>query len=59
MSVRGIGVRFAAFSGLDDLVPLYGLYAVLFADTGWEPRTRFAEGLAAQWKWAADRVATR
>jgi UDP-glucuronate 4-epimerase len=27
--------------------------------TGWEPRTSFAEGLAAQWKWAADRVATR
>jgi len=32
--VRGIGLRFAAFSALDDLVPLYGLYAVLFADTG-------------------------
>jgi UDP-glucuronate 4-epimerase len=29
------------------------------ADTGWEPRTPFAEGLAAQWKWAADRVANR
>jgi UDP-glucuronate 4-epimerase len=29
------------------------------ADTGWEPRTPFAEGLAAQWKWAADRVASR
>jgi UDP-glucuronate 4-epimerase len=29
------------------------------ADTGWEPKTPFAEGLAAQWKWAADRVATR
>jgi len=27
--------------------------------TGWEPTTPFAEGLAAQWKWAADRVATR
>jgi MFS family permease len=27
-------VRFAAFSGLGDLVPLYGLYAVLFAGTG-------------------------
>jgi UDP-glucuronate 4-epimerase len=25
--------------------------------TGWEPRTRFADGLAAQWRWAADRVA--
>jgi MFS family permease len=32
--VRGIGLRFSAFSALDDLVPLYGLYAVLFADTG-------------------------
>jgi len=28
-------------------------------DTGWEPRTPFAEGLAAHWKWAADRVASR
>jgi nucleoside-diphosphate-sugar epimerase len=27
------------------------------ADLGWEPRTSFAEGLAAQWRWAADRVA--
>ena len=26
---------------------------------GWEPRTRFADGLAAQWRWAADRVAAR
>ncbi len=24
---------------------------------GWEPRTPFEEGLAAQWRWAADRVA--
>jgi len=32
--VRGIGLRFAAFSGLDDLVPFYGLYTVLFVDTG-------------------------
>ena len=23
----------------------------------WEPRTPFDEGLAAQWRWAADRVA--
>jgi UDP-glucuronate 4-epimerase len=29
------------------------------SETGWEPRTPFAEGLAAQWKWAADRVANR
>ena len=29
------------------------------SETGWEPRTSFAEGLAAQWKWAADRVANR
>ena len=29
------------------------------AETGWEPRTRFADGLAAQWRWAADRVAAR
>ena len=28
------------------------------ADLGWEPRTPFAEGLEAQWRWAADRVAT-
>jgi nucleoside-diphosphate-sugar epimerase len=27
------------------------------ADLGWEARTPFAEGLAAQWRWAADRVA--
>jgi len=26
-------------------------------DLGWVPRTPFAEGLAAQWRWAADRVA--
>jgi len=27
------------------------------AELGWEPRTPFEEGLAAQWRWAADRVA--
>jgi MFS family permease len=27
-------VRFTAFSGLDELVPFYGVYAVLFVDTG-------------------------
>jgi UDP-glucuronate 4-epimerase len=27
--------------------------------TGWAPRTSFAAGLAAQWHWAADRVASR
>ena len=27
------------------------------ADLGWEPRTPFEEGLAAQWRWAVDRVA--
>ena len=27
--------------------------------TGWEPRTPFATGLEAQWRWAADRVAAR
>jgi nucleoside-diphosphate-sugar epimerase len=27
------------------------------ADLGWTPRTRFEDGLAAQWRWAADRVA--
>lgn len=27
-------MRFAAFCGLDDLIPLYGLYAVLFAERG-------------------------
>ena len=26
---------------------------------GWEPVTPFEEGLAAQWRWAADRVAAR
>jgi nucleoside-diphosphate-sugar epimerase len=26
-------------------------------DLGWEPRTSFEAGLAAQWRWAADRVA--
>jgi nucleoside-diphosphate-sugar epimerase len=26
---------------------------------GWEPTTAFEEGLAAQWRWAADRVAAR
>lgn len=29
------------------------------AELGWEPRTPFEEGLAAQWRWAADRVAAR
>jgi len=29
------------------------------AETGWEPRTSFAAGLEAQWRWAADRVASR
>ena len=29
------------------------------ADLGWSPRTSFAEGIAAQWRWAADRVAAR
>ena len=29
------------------------------ADTGWEPVTPFAQGLEAQWRWAADRVASR
>jgi UDP-glucuronate 4-epimerase len=29
------------------------------ADLGWEARTPFADGLEAQWRWAADRVATR
>jgi nucleoside-diphosphate-sugar epimerase len=29
------------------------------AETGWAPTTPFAEGLAAQWRWAADRVAAR
>jgi UDP-glucuronate 4-epimerase len=27
------------------------------AELGWDARTPFAEGLAAQWRWAADRVA--
>jgi nucleoside-diphosphate-sugar epimerase len=27
------------------------------ADLGWEARTPFEEGLEAQWRWAADRVA--
>lgn len=27
------------------------------AEIGWEPTTSFEEGLAAQWRWAADRVA--
>ena len=29
------------------------------AELGWEPATPFEEGLAAQWRWAADRVAAR
>jgi UDP-glucuronate 4-epimerase len=29
------------------------------AELGWEPMTPFEEGLAAQWRWAADRVASR
>ena len=29
------------------------------ADLGWEARTPFADGLEAQWRWAADRVAAR
>jgi UDP-glucuronate 4-epimerase len=31
----------------------------LRADTDWEPQTSFEEGLKAQWRWAADRVAPR
>ncbi|MBA3434344.1 MAG: NAD-dependent epimerase/dehydratase family protein [Actinobacteria bacterium] len=27
-------------------------------ETDWEPQTPFVQGLAAQWRWAADRVAT-
>jgi UDP-glucuronate 4-epimerase len=29
------------------------------AELGWEPVTPFEDGLAAQWRWAADRVASR
>ncbi|MBA3382704.1 MAG: NAD-dependent epimerase/dehydratase family protein [Actinobacteria bacterium] len=29
------------------------------AKTGWKPQTPFTEGLEAQWRWAADRVASR
>jgi UDP-glucuronate 4-epimerase len=29
------------------------------AELGWQPMTPFEEGLAAQWRWAADRVAAR
>jgi nucleoside-diphosphate-sugar epimerase len=29
------------------------------AELGWEPQTPFEEGLAAQWRWAAARVAAR
>ena len=29
------------------------------AETGWEPGTAFEDGLEAQWRWAADRVAAR
>ena len=28
-------------------------------ELGWEPTTSFADGLAAQWEWAAARVAAR
>jgi UDP-glucose 4-epimerase len=28
-------------------------------ELGWEPTTAFEDGLAAQWRWAADRVASR
>jgi UDP-glucose 4-epimerase len=28
-------------------------------DIGWLPKTSFEQGLAAQWRWAADRVASR
>jgi UDP-glucuronate 4-epimerase len=31
----------------------------LRADTDWAPKTPFEQGLAAQWRWAADRVASR
>jgi UDP-glucuronate 4-epimerase len=33
--------------------------SLIRADTGWQPRTSFEEGLEAQWRWAADRVAAR
>jgi nucleoside-diphosphate-sugar epimerase len=28
-------------------------------ELGWQPSTAFEDGLAAQWRWAADRVAAR
>ena len=28
------------------------------SELGWAPTTSFEDGLAAQWRWAADRVAT-
>jgi nucleoside-diphosphate-sugar epimerase len=31
--------------------------SLIRAELGWEPRTSFEAGLAAQWRWAADRVA--
>ena len=31
----------------------------LRGDTGWAPKTSFVQGLAEQWRWAADRVASR
>jgi UDP-glucuronate 4-epimerase len=31
----------------------------IVADTGWQPGTPFVAGLEAQWRWAADRVASR
>ncbi|MGH3134101.1 MAG: NAD-dependent epimerase/dehydratase family protein [Gaiellaceae bacterium] len=31
----------------------------IHADMGWTPKTSFESGLAAQWQWAADRVASR
>lgn len=32
--MRGVGLRFSTFSGVSDLMPIYGLYTVLFAETG-------------------------
>ncbi|HEY0639991.1 MAG TPA: MFS transporter [Pseudonocardiaceae bacterium] len=34
LTVRGVDRRFMAYSGVTDMMPIYGVYAVLFTDTG-------------------------
>ena len=64
LSARGRTLLFALVvtAGILNLVDrqiIAVLKPTIAADLGWEARTPFADGLEAQWRWAADRVAAR